>query len=100
MRAPAQKINTTAEFHRDVLLMLANAFQYNNFHHEIYEMAEEVYAHAKESIETLRATEASAPSPPTTLPAELEAAGAKRSRKSDPDLAVPRGQAPKRARRA
>ncbi|KAG6465738.1 hypothetical protein O3G_MSEX015359 [Manduca sexta] len=36
-------VRTTAEFQRDVLLMLSNALMYNSSEHSVYNMAKEMH---------------------------------------------------------
>jgi len=50
-------ITTTAEFHRDILLMFTNALMYNPENTEIYQMAMEMREHVEEQIQQFIGTE-------------------------------------------
>ncbi|CAD0207091.1 unnamed protein product [Chrysodeixis includens] len=51
---------TTAQFQRDVLLMLSNALMYNSSEHSVYTMAKEMHAEALGQLGMLLAAQAHA----------------------------------------
>ncbi|XP_026748116.1 bromodomain-containing protein 8 isoform X2 [Trichoplusia ni] len=53
-------IRTTAQFQRDVLLMLSNALMYNSSEHSVYTMAKEMHAEALGQLGMLLAAQAHA----------------------------------------
>ncbi|CAG5000981.1 unnamed protein product [Parnassius apollo] len=53
-------IRTTAEFQRDVLLMLSNALMYNSSEHSVYRMAKEMHEEAQCQLGMLLAAQAHA----------------------------------------
>ncbi|XP_072946724.1 bromodomain-containing protein 8 [Epargyreus clarus] len=53
-------IRTTAEFQRDVLLMLSNALMYNSSEHSVYTMAKEMFEEAQGQLGMLLAAQAHA----------------------------------------
>ncbi|XP_050677086.1 bromodomain-containing protein 8 [Leptidea sinapis] len=64
----AGNVRTTAEFQRDVLLMLSNALIYNNSTHSVYAMAKEMFEEAQCQLGMLLAAQAHAglvSAPPT-----------------------------------
>ncbi|KAL0808982.1 hypothetical protein ABMA28_012639 [Loxostege sticticalis] len=71
-------IRTTAEFQRDVLLMLSNALMYNSSEHSVYSMAKEMHEEAAGQLGMLLAAQAHAGLSDTPL------ARRKRRRHDDP----------------
>ncbi|XP_050556599.1 bromodomain-containing protein 8 [Spodoptera frugiperda] len=53
-------IRTTAQFQRDVLLMLSNALMYNSSEHSVYSMAKDMHAEAQGQLGMLLAAQAHA----------------------------------------
>ncbi|KAJ1911895.1 hypothetical protein IWQ60_009918 [Tieghemiomyces parasiticus] len=58
LRIRDDKITTTDEFHRDILLMLMNALMYNSEDSEVYQMTLEMYEAAEDIIATFKNSEA------------------------------------------
>ncbi|XP_048002877.1 bromodomain-containing protein 8-like isoform X2 [Leguminivora glycinivorella] len=56
----AGNIRTTAEFQRDILLMLSNALMYNSSEHSVYQMAKELHEEAVSQLGMLLAAQAHA----------------------------------------
>ncbi|CAH2083701.1 unnamed protein product [Euphydryas editha] len=56
----AGNVRTTAEFQRDVLLMLSNALMYNSSSHSVYRMAKEMHEEAQCQLGMLLAAQAHA----------------------------------------
>lgn len=46
-------IRTTAEFHRDIMLMFMNALMYNERNHHVYKMAKEMQTDSLEHFQVL-----------------------------------------------
>ncbi|XP_073966568.1 bromodomain-containing protein 8-like [Choristoneura fumiferana] len=56
----AGHIRSTAEFQRDVLLMLSNSLMYNSSEHSVYQMAKELHEEAQSQLGMLLAAQAHA----------------------------------------